>query len=363
MNSKSYLGFKIKVMKKRYLVAGLFISSALLAAIAQNTQATMSGLLLGLRQDNPKTGRSSYRTLWIASSTSKDVGAKLQAQAPGILVARDDGWWRVGVARETIGAGGIDVIFAHPASKPGLKDLKHAPVVNCSEEEYDANFDYSETILFVGSKYISHEKRARALKPCSHYGSYNALEVNEFSQLQFDPGDHKPFTVSFTPENIKLSSFGQETIDAQNSAWLNGINALSEADSAKVADQKKPEDDNWGVVRRAGSWMLRTGLNSSLEKYVTLDVAPETLQAVVGAPEPEIPYQVSAKDWVFSPNKDLMAILKPGTCDLYKVWGGKPSVGKISSIVLKPNEAVIMAQWAVGDGLKRWIKEVPKLLR
>ncbi len=350
-------------MKKRDLVAVLFISSALLAAIAQNTQPTMSGLLLGLRQDNPKTGRSGYRTLWIAPSNANDVGAKLQAQAPGILVARDDGWWRVGVARETIGAGGIDVIFAHPVSKPGLKDLTHAPEVNCSEAEYDGNFKYAETILYVGAKYVSHEKRARALKPCSHYGAYNALEVNEFSQLQFNPGDQKPFTVTFTPENIKLSSFGQEASDAHNSAWLDGINALSEADSAKIADQKKPEDDNWGVVRRTGGWMIRAGLNSSLEQYVTVDVLPETLQAVVGAFDPEIPYQVTAKDWLFSPNKDLMAILKPGTLELYKVWGGKPSVGKISSFVLKPNEAVIMAQWAVGDGLKRWIKEVPKLLK
>jgi hypothetical protein len=350
-------------MKKRYLVAALTISSTLLAAIAQNTQPTVSGLLLGLRQDDPKTGRSSYRTLWIAPSNGNDIGAKLQAQAPGILVATDDGWWRVGVARETIGAGGIDVIFAHPVSKPGLKDLKHAPEVNCSEEEYDGNFSYAETILYVGAKYISHEKIARALKPCSHYGSYNALEVNEFSQLQFNAGDHKPFTVTFTPENIKLSSFGQEAVDAQNSAWLDGINALGDSDSTKIADQKKPEDDNWGVVRRAGSWMLRTGLNSSLKQYVTVAVPPETLETVIGAPEPELPYQISAKDWTFSPNKDLMAILKPGNLELYKVWGGKPSVGKISSTLLKPNETVVMAQWAVGDGLKRWIKEVPKLLK
>ncbi len=350
-------------MKKRYLVAALSISSTLLAAIAQNTQPTMSGLLLGLRQDNPKTGRSSYRTFWIAPSNAKDVGAKLQAQAPGILVATDNGWWRVGVARESIGAGGIDVVFAHPASKPGLKDLKHVPAANCSEEEYDGNFNYAETILFVGSKYISHEKRARALKPCSHYGSYNALEVNEFSQLQFNAGDHKPFMVTFTPENIKLSSFGQEASDAHNSAWLDGINALLESESSKIADQKKPEDDNWGVVRRAGSWMIRAGVASSLANYVTVAVPIETLEAVVGAPEPELPYQVTAKDWVFSPNKDLMAVLKTSNLELYKVWGGKPSVGKISSITLKPNEAVVMAQWAVGDGLKRWMKEVPKLLK
>jgi hypothetical protein len=350
-------------MKKRHLAIVIALSSTLLAAIAQNTQPTMSGLLLGLRQDNPKTGRSSYRTLWIAPSNSKDVGAKLQAQAPGILVATDNGWWRVGVARETIGAGGIDVIFAHPASKPGLKDLKHAPEANCSEEEYDENFDYAETILFVGAKYISHEKRARALKPCSHYTSYNALEVNEFSQLQFNPGDHKPFMVTFTPENIKLSSFGQEASDAQNSAWLDGINALSDADSAKIADQKKPEDDNWGVVRRAGNWMLRTGLVSSLATYLTLNVAPEILESVVGVRQPELPYQVIAKDWVFSPNKDLMAVIKTDNLELYKVWGGKPNIGKISSVVLKPNEAVVMAQWAVGDGLKRWMKEVPKLLK
>lgn len=350
-------------MKKRSLFVVLTLSSTLLTATAQNTQPTMSGFLLGLRTDNLKTGRSSYRTLWIAPSNAKDTGAKLQSQAPGILVARDDGWWRVGVARESIGAGGIDVIFAHPASKPGLKDLKHAPEVNCSQAEYDGNFNYTETILYVGAKYISHEKRARALKPCSHYAAYNALEVNEFTQLQFNPGDHKPFMVSFTPENIKLSSFGQEASDAQNSAWLNGINALSEAEGVKVVNQKKPEDDNWGVVRRTGGWMIRAGLSSLLERYVTVDVLPETLQAVVGAFDPEIPYQVTAKDWMFSPNKDLMAVMKANTLELYKVWGGKPSVVKISSLTLNPNEAVVMVQWAVGDGLKRWIKEVPKLLR
>jgi hypothetical protein len=350
-------------MKKRYLVAALSLSSTLLAAVAQNTQPTMSGLLLGLRQDNLKTGRSSYRTLWIAPSTSKDLGAKLQAQAPGILVARDDGWWRVSVARETIGEGGIDVVFAHPVQKPGLKDLKHAPMDNCSNNEYDGNFNYTETILYVGSKYISHEKRARALKTCEHYETYNALEVNEFSQLQFAPEDHKPFTVAFTPENIKLSVFGQEASDAQNSAWLDGINALAGEESIKLADQKKPEDDNWGVVRRSGRWAIRSGLNSALEKYVDVAVLPETLEAVVGKPEPMPPYQMTAKDWMFSPNKDLMVVKTNNQLELYKVWGGKPSVGLVSSIALKPNEAVVTAQWAVGDGLKRWTKEVPKLLR
>jgi hypothetical protein len=350
-------------MKKRHLVFAIALSSSLLVALAQNTVPTTSGLLLGLRQDNPKTGRSSYRTLWIAPSSSKDTGAKLQAQAPGILVARDDGWWRVGVARESIGAAGIDVIFAHPALRAGLKDLKHAAEVNCSEEEYDDNFNYTETILFVGSKFISHEKRARAIKPCEHYSAYNALEVNEFAQLQFAPNDHKPFTVMFTPENIKLSVFGQDASDAQASAWLDGINALSSEQQAKLNDQKKPEDDNWGVVRRAGHWMIRAGLNSSLEQYVTVDVQPKILEDVVGVPEPELPYQVTAKDWMFSPNKDLMAILKPGTLELYKVWGGKPSVGKISSVSLKPNEAVVMVQWAVGKGLERWSKEIPRLLK
>jgi hypothetical protein len=277
-------------MKKRYLVIFLALSSTMLAAFAQNTLPTTSGLLLGLREDNPKTGRSSYRTLWIAPNNAKDKSAKLQAQAPGILVAREDGWWRVGVARETIGAGGIDVLFAHPTSKPGLKDLKHAAVVNCSEDEYDSNFNYSETILFVGSKYISHEKRARAIKPCEHYGAYNALEVNEFEQLQFSPGDHKPFTVAFTPENIKLSVFGQEATDAQTSAWLDGVNALSEADSSKIADQQKPEDDNWGVVRHAGSWILRTGIVSTLEHYADVNILPETLATIIGTPDPALPY-------------------------------------------------------------------------
>jgi hypothetical protein len=349
-------------MKKRFAFAVLMISSTLLAAIAQNTSATTSGLLLGLRQDDPKTGRSSYRTFWIAPNNSKDVGARLQAQAPGLLVARDDGWWRVGVARETIGAAGIDALFAHPAQKQGLKNLVHASAGNCIEGEYDGNFNYSETILFVGTNYISHEKRARALKPCQHYGSYNALEVNGFAQLQFAPKDHKPFTVAFTPENIKLSSFGQEAQDAQTSAWLDGVNALSSEDQAKIADQKKPEDDNWGVVRLKGRWGIRTGLVSTLENYFDVNILPETLEAVVGRSEPELPNGLTAKDWMFSPNKDLMAVIKSNKLELYKVWGGKPSVVLLSSTALKPNEVVVMTQWAVGQGLMRWIKEVPKLL-
>lgn len=344
-------------------MAAFVLSSTLLAALAQNTVATNSGLLLGLRHDDPKTGRSSYRTLWIAPNTKKDLGVTLQAQSPGILVARDDGWWRVGVARETIGAGGIDVIFAHPTSKPGLKNLVHVPVGNCIEGDYDSNFNYSELILFVGAKYISHEKRARALAPCNQYGSYNALEVNEFSQLQFSSDSHEPFSVNFSPENIKLSSFGQEAQDAHTSAWLNGVNSLGNEALVKIGDQKKPEDDNWGMVRGFGGWGLRTGIVSTLEAYVDVDVLPETLETLVGKPEPELPYSVTAKDWMFSPNKDLMALVNANKLELYKVWGAKPSVKLLVSLPLRPNEAVVMVQWAVGKGLERWVKEVPKLLK
>ena len=350
-------------MKKRFALSFLIVSSTLIAALAQNTSPTTSGLLLGLRQDDAKTGRSSYRTLWIAPSSNKDLGAKLQAQAPGILVARDDGWWRVGVARETIGTGGIDVLYAHPATDRGLKNLSPAPAGSCVEGDYDCNFDYQETILFVGLTYISHQKRARALKPCDRYGTYYALEVNRFDQLKFLADDHKPFSVEFSPENIKLSEFGQEAQDAHTSAWLDNVNALSSEDQTKLGDQKNPDDDNWGVVRKPGKWVIRAGLISSLETYFDVQVLPETLEAVVGKSEPEFPNSVAAKDWMFSPNKDLMVQIVGSKLELYKVWGGKPSIGLISSIPLKPNEAVVMVQWAVGKGLMRWKIEVPTLLK
>jgi hypothetical protein len=350
-------------MKSPLILSVLIASSTALMALAQNTTPTHSGLLLGLRQDNTKTGRSSYRTLWIAPSSSKDIGAKLQAQAPDILVARDDGWWRVGVARETIATGGIDVLYTHPVTEGGLKNLSHAAVGNCIEGDYDSNFDYSETILFVGSNYISHQKRATALKPCDRYGTYFALEVNRFDQLKFLAEDHKPFSVNFSPENIKFSEFGQEAQDAHTSAWLDSLNALSSEDQTKLGDQKKPDDDNWGVVRKSGKWVIRAGLNSSLETYFDVQVLPETLEAVVGKTEPEFGNSLTAKDWMYSPNKDLMVQIVGSKLELYKVWGAKPSTGLISSIPLKPNEAVVMVQWAVGKGLERWSREVPKLLK
>lgn len=350
-------------MKKRFALSFLIVSSTLIAALAQNTSPTTSGLLLGLRQDDAKTGRSSYRTLWIAPSSNKDLGAKLQAQAPGILVARDDGWWRVGVARETIGTGGIDVLYAHPATDRGLKNLSHAPAGSCIEGDYDSNFDYQETILFVGSKYVSHQKRASALKPCDRYSAFNALEVNRFDQLKFAAEDHKPFSVEFSPENIKLSEFGQEAQDAHTSAWLDSVNALSSEDQSKLGEQKTPEDNNWGVVRRSGRWAIRAGIVSTLETFFDVTVLPEILAAVVGSPEPALPYSLTAKDWMFSPNKDLMAQITANKLELYKVWGGKPSIGLVLSIPLKQGEAVVMVQWAVGKGLMRWSKEVPKLLK
>ena len=95
---------------------------------------------------------------------------------------------------------------------------------------------------------------------------------------------------------------------------------------------------------------------------LTAHSAAETLEAVVGKSEPEFPNSVAAKDWMFSPNKDLMVQIVGSKLELYKVWGGKPR-GLVSSISLKQGEAVVMAQWAVGKGLMRWSKEVPKLLK
>lgn len=333
-------------------------------ALAQSEPAVTSGLLLGLRAE--KNGLSAYRTLWIAPSRGKIT----VSYGKDLLVARPNGWWRVGVGRYRAGSGDwtldLDAPWAVPASeKPWVQGLKFKP------GEDRCGSSSRQTILFVGAQYISLESdEGGYCQGAAHPSQWNGLSTyslevfrnvpKEWPALGGGPDRAVKFQAIFAGQPSALVDAGLALYAKQDAEWQD-----------RLADH--PEDRSWGLVRRAGTWVVRGRLNYSAEaargSFKDFDVpvsAPMNMTGPFGQGFELGELQAGlpdAKDFVFSPARDLLVIVRPSSLRVEHVWGGKPARKLALSIPLEPGESIVMAQWATGRGLERWQKDASALLR
>ncbi len=352
-------------MRRNLISLAVAAGSLALVALAQSEPPVTSGLLIGLRGE--RGGLTTYRTLWIAP---KSGALKLIAQAKDILVARGSGWWRVGQGRYKSGSGDwtydIDAPWAVPATeKPWVNAMK-----------FDTTTDKCNSvgrfkILFVGSDHISLETdQGGYCEGAAHPWQSNNLNTYALETFHSAPKDWGG-----------LGGLPDQALKFQT-AFPNHASALLDAGTAfynKVdADQHdrlsaQPEETAWGLVRRAGNWVMRGRLSYSAEvargSFADFDV-PVTAPTAITGPfgqgfdleeiKAGLP---DATDFVFSPARDVLAVVRPSSLRIEHVWGGKPARKLALSIPLERGESIVMAQWATGNGLKRWQTDVPTLLK
>lgn len=334
-------------------------------ALAQSEPPVTSGLLLGLRAE--VGGVSRYRTLWIAPQR----GQVRYLEAKNLLVARKSGWWRVGQGRYRAGTGDwtfdLDAPWAVPANEKSWVDgLKLA------QDEQKCNSVGRASILFVGSDDITLETdQGGYCEGAAHPTQWNGLATYALDAFRAAPTSwndlgspalaDRPlkFRAIFQPSDA-LEAAGRAFYDKQDAEWKD-----------RLSDH--PEDDSWGLVRRAGNWVVRGRLNYSSEaargSFKDFDVpvsAPARLVGPSGQGFTLDEIQAGlpdAKDFVLSPARDLLAIVRPSSLRVEHVWGGKPARKLALSIPLQRGESIVMAQWAIGRGLERWQKDVPALLK
>ena len=232
------------------------IAGSFALALAQGEPAITSGLLLGLRAE--KNGLSSYRTLWIAPNR----GQVRFLEGKNLLVARKSGWWRVGQGRYRAGTGDwtfdLDAPWAVPADeKPWADGLKFA------QDEQKCNSVGRSSILFVGEDHISLETdQGGYCEGAAHPSQWNGLNTYPLEAFRRAPNEW-PALGGPADQALKFQTAFPARATALTDAGTAFYAKASQDDRDRLADQ--PDETAWGLVRRAGNWVLRGRLNYSSE--------------------------------------------------------------------------------------------------
>jgi hypothetical protein len=352
-------------MKRLSILLAAIAGSLALGALAQSEPPVTSGLLLGLRGE--RGGVTTYRTLWIAPQKG---ALKLVAQAQDVLVPRSSGWWRVGQGRYQSGSGD----WVYDIDAPWAVPVKEKPWVGAMK--FDTETDQCNSvgrfkILFVGPDQISLETDQGGF--CE--GAAHPWQSNNLNTYPLETFRYAPEGWGGLGGNPDQALKFQTVFSGRVSALLDAGTAFYAKQDADQHDRlsAQPEETAWGLVRRAGNWVVRGRLNYGAEaargSFADFDVpvtAPAAMTGTFGQgfSLEEIKAGLpDATDFVFSPARDVLAVVRPSGLRVEHVWGGKPARKLAVTVPLGRGEAIVMAQWATGNGLKRWQTDVPALLK
>jgi hypothetical protein len=315
----------------------------LLASPAAAQGPALSGLLLGLRRDNvgwPSNQR--FVTLWI---TVDSASARVEAQGPGILVPRRDGFWWVEVLhhREEQGGPEIDTLLFGPAAqgRPQQDTVAEAP-------ECYASIDI--TLLFVGTDYVTKETHAET--GCgAHPDAPTTWEVLSLPKA-------RPFDSLFSPAAHEAFERRREVVR----------DSLSHVDIGEC--QATEPAQNWFVTRKVGTWVLSGGAWGPYvcgNPYDEFDTGIAPPRAAVGAnelvpPLPAIRRTVpDVVDAISSPHHNVVVVLTASDSILVYATTRTALARRLGAV--QGGGAVVMAQWVVGRFVPLWTAQVPGLLR
>jgi len=286
-----------------------------------------SAVVIGLRKDDAKSTRSSYRTVVVAPENNQ---LQLIGTGPGIWMPYGQNFWHIEALEDPMGKGDQRLV----ARKSGKKKE------NEDELTESAQLRKTEKLLYAGDHYVT------------------ILETTNVG----DKGD--------SVEASRVLTNLLPTIDFDNR--VRNANALEEG-NVSLADALKSGDasldyDQWAVVRDNHEWVAKQngpikGKFDARDIYdwptVKVDLAntdivkdnpPVLSQADIKRLEPD------AIDAFTSQDEDV-ALFVTGS-SLKIVPYQLPENERTSVTVgIEPGESVVMVQWAIQENyVKNWIK-------
>lgn len=324
----------------------------LLAALLFLSLATGPGatafpwvLVLGLRRPGPAAGPglpppSLYRTLalWVAG------GAVSSGEREGLLVARQDRLWEIGIRRRESKAWVEDVPWAAPLGTPPRPQA--AP-----EPKRTSGYSAAE-ITFAGSRWMSlFRTTASYTEGAAHPWERRSLE-----------------TVSLDEPSVPVGIARVLGVDALVALRSRGERYLAEHAEDRERLEAAPRREAWGLERRRGAWIVRGVLGCRSEVFgaghAGFDVGLEAPARLVG--QDSLPagwstvfrYVPRALDAVSSPDGDLVAVLTPGSLLVYDGPGSLRRRQPVGMLDLHADETAVSIQWASGSSAERWRKEL-----
>lgn len=303
-----------------------------------------SGVLIGLRDDNPikdstsiKNQGSNYRTIWIPSKNRKILNV---LQLENLFLPRIDGFWRVGVNRYIIKENSFkDEVFAYNKQDEN----------NIISSEYNKNeANIHKKIVFAGNNYL-----------CMEYKKIQGNNSNDFYKVL-------PVHATKNIRGVKISDiFGEEG----KKAIKNSSEAfLASQDKSNIKNiERKPSEENFSLSRNNGYWIVKGRLNDKDPtgydyKDYNININPSnkmvnfnTFYLSWNGVKSRVP---DAIDAYTSPNRDIVLIISKDNIKVYEMKGNELGSKPLYKIPINKDESIIMAEWATGDYLEKWNKEI-----
>jgi len=320
-------------------------NTKVLISKAEKEIRAKSGLLLGLRYENPEVeaGQSKYlyKTLWISSVNAKILPI---VETKDLLLPRQDGFWKVGISKKIENGEDKDVLWSYPINS--ITPTK--PINTKSKQIKYTKTEGSMAINFIGSNYISID----TVKDVNTNDSEKTYSDNQFKILPMD---------NLMGKSIKLTSIlGRE----MEKSTLPGT-LLNIPDNIQDENLKKV-DTNWGVIRGSGRWILRgrmeTKMNSN-HSFVDFDIPYATPKALTTYDDLFPSFNViktkvpSAADAYSSPNRDFVVVITTTELKVFTIEGYKLGENLLT-LKFKAGEIPVMSHWATGNYVDDWQKKV-----
>ena len=320
-------------------------NTKVLISKAEKEIRAKSGLLLGLRYENPKVeaGQSKYlyKTLWISSVNDKILPI---VETKDLLLPRQDGFWKVGISKKIENGDAKDVLWSYPINS--INPTK--PINTKSKQIKYTKTEGSMAIKFVGSNYISID----TVKDVNNNDSEKKYSDNQLKILPMD---------NLMGQSIKLTSLlGREMEKSTLPGTLLNI-------PENIQDEKlKKVDTNWGVIRRSGRWILRgrmeTKMNSK-HSFIDFDIPYATPKALTTYDDLFPSFNVikakvpSAVDAYSSPNRDFVVVITTTKLMVFTIEGYNLGENSLT-LKFKAGEIPVMSHWATGNYVDDWQKKV-----
>ncbi|MBE6064540.1 hypothetical protein [Clostridium cochlearium] len=302
-----------------------------------------SGVLIGIRDDSLVKDTngigsqgSNYRTIWIPVKNRKVLDV---VQVKDLFLPKIDGFWRVGVQRHIIRENSFkDEIFAY----------------NNQEENNTVSIDdknelnIHKKIIFAGNDYL-----------CMEYSKIQGDKSKDFYKVL-------PIHAVKNIRGVKISDiFGEDGKKAIKSS-LEAFLASQDKTSIKNIE-KEANEENFSLVRNNGYWIVKGRLNEKDPtgydyKDYNININPSNKMVNFNAfylswnaVKSRVP---DAIDAYTSPNKDVALIVTKDNIKIYEIKDNELGNKAIYKISIKKDESIVMAEWATGDYVEKWNKEI-----
>lgn len=303
-------------------------------------------MLLGLRDSHNR-----YRTIWVGTVDSSPA---IVAIVPGLVVPRENGFWRIDVEQVRCGSLGQysvdEVRLRAPGSTASARltmDCESAARASCGESyPVGAGLELERWITYAGPTHLAEVFRSAG--SCEQ-------DLSEETGYAVHELDHPERDV---PIEAAFSADGMEDLESAARMSL-----VCETDDLDCIDSQSgyrvSRGAGWGIVRDVSQWSVVVSLSSpGSDPEIPLPVVPGVRPpaAMLGSTGDEeiaiVPEGLPEGDRSISPQRD-MAVVRTDRMVAYRVVAGAVE-GPPLAIPARSDEQMVIVQWASRSQAESW---------